>query len=223
VGGVDLPRAQRAVEELLRATGHDPADPTLRGTPERVAAFAAAAWPGGAPMPVLDAAGRMPAPGDGAVALEAIPFRSVCEHHLLPFSGTADVVYRPGGWIVGIGGVVRVVDDVARRLQVQERLVEQVADVLQAGLEPAALLVRLRATHACLWARGIGDAGTTLTTTAARGAWAHDVAEPLALLAGPAPDPVGTAVGGVASRGDPCAAGVGPVQRSPRSSGADRR
>jgi GTP cyclohydrolase IA len=182
MGGVDLPRAQRAVEELLRAMGHDPDDPTLRGTPERVAAFAAEAWAGSAPLPELGS-GLMPAPGDGAVALDGIPFRSVCEHHLLPFSGTADVVYRPGRWIVGIGGVVAVVDGVARRLQVQERLVEQVADVLEEGLRPAALLVRLRATHACLWARGIGDAATALTTTAARGAWAHDATEPLTLLA----------------------------------------
>jgi GTP cyclohydrolase IA len=119
------------------------------------------------------------------VVLDRIPFRSVCEHHLLPFSGTATVVYRPERWIVGLGRIVEVVDLVARRLQVQERLVEQIADVIDAGLEPSATLVLTRATHSCLWARGVGRDDTGFTTTATRGRWAGDAGpgEALALLA----------------------------------------
>jgi GTP cyclohydrolase IA len=185
---VDVTRAERAVVELLTAMGHDPADPALASTPARVAAFAAEAW-AARPLPVLEPSGLMPAVGGDPVVLDGIPFRSVCEHHLLPFSGHATVVYRPGRWIAGLGRIVTAVDGVARRLQVQERLVEQVADVLEAGLRPEALLVRASATHSCLWARGIGREDTVLTTTAARGGWAgpDGTAEPLRLLAGDRP------------------------------------
>jgi GTP cyclohydrolase I len=181
---VDLPRARRAVTELLLALGYDPDSETLRSTPNRVAEFASEAWSGARPLPVLEPGGLMPAPGTDAVVLEAIPFRSVCEHHLLPFSGTATVVYRPGEWIVGLGRIVEAVDAVARRLQVQERLVEQIADVVEAGLRPEAVLVVTRATHSCLWARGVGREDTAFTATAARGRWAgpEGPAEALALL-----------------------------------------
>ncbi|WP_375389581.1 GTP cyclohydrolase I [uncultured Amnibacterium sp.] len=182
---MDLPRARRAARELLIALGYDPDDAALRATPDRVAAFARDAWPGGRPLPVIDPTALMPAFGPDPVVLDAIPFRSVCEHHLLPFSGTATVVYRPGRWVVGLGRVVAAVDGVARRLQVQERLVEQIADVVEAGLEPAALLVVTRATHACLWARGVGGEDTAFTTTATRGGWAAPIGpgEALELLA----------------------------------------
>jgi GTP cyclohydrolase I len=181
---VDLPRARRAVEELLRALGYDPDSDVLRSTPGRVAEFAREAWAGDRPLPVLEPDGLMPAPGTDAVVLDRIPFRSVCEHHLLPFSGTATVVYRPDRWIVGLGRIVEAVDAVARRLQVQERLVEQLADVVDEGLRPSAVLVLTRATHSCLWARGVGREDTEFTATATRGRWAgpEGPGEALALL-----------------------------------------
>ena len=188
VDDVDLPRARRAVEELLRALGHDPESASLRGTPDRVATFALEAW-AMRPLPTMEPSGLMPAVGTDPIVLDGIPFRSMCEHHLLPFSGTATVVYRPDRWIAGLGRIVEAVDGVARRLQVQERLVEQVADVIEAGVRPTALLVRTRATHSCLWARGIGREDTGLTTTATRGRWAGPEGpdEALRLLAGERP------------------------------------
>ena len=181
---VDLPRARRAVAELLVALGYDPDSETLRSTPNRVAEFALEAWSGARPLPVLEPDGLMPAPGTDPVVLDRIPFRSVCEHHLLPFSGTATVVYRPGRSIVGLGRIVEAVDLVARRLQVQERLVEQIADVIEDGLHPEAVLVLTRATHSCLWARGVGREDTGFTATATRGRWAgpEGPGEALALL-----------------------------------------
>ncbi len=183
--GIDLVRAAHAVEELLASAGYDPADPRFDRTASRVAEFVAEAWPGTRPLPVLDPTARIRATGDDSVLLSGIPFRSVCEHHLLPFTGTATIVYLPGDWIVGIGRLVDLVDGVARRLQIQERLVEQIADAVHHGLEARGTLVLTRATHSCLWARGVGNPDTELAATAVRGVY-EDAAwrsEAIALVA----------------------------------------
>jgi GTP cyclohydrolase I len=102
---------------------------------------------------------------DQMVVLSDIPFHSVCEHHMLPFSGFADVGYLPGdsGMVVGVSKLARLVDVYARRLQVQERMTQQVADALQAHLQAHGVGVRVRATHHCMSCRGVRKAGTMAT------------------------------------------------------------
>src|SRR5690606_28155078 len=94
-------------------------------------------------------------PDGELVVLRDIEFRSICEHHLLPFIGTAHIAYAPGERIVGLGRLPRVVDTIASRPQLQERLGEEVADALEAGLEPKGVLVVLDAVHACVTSRGV--------------------------------------------------------------------
>jgi len=120
------------------------------------------------------------------VAARGIPFHSMCEHHFLPFIGTADVVYIPkGGRIVGASKLARAVDVAASRPQLQERLTSQIADALMERLDPFGVLVRLRATHLCMTLRGARKPGSTLVTSALRGIFhteAASRAEGLALI-----------------------------------------
>ncbi|MFJ4654441.1 GTP cyclohydrolase I FolE [Nocardia sp. NPDC088792] len=103
------------------------------------------------------------------VTVRNVPLYSLCEHHLLPFIGTAHVSYIPDGRIVGLSKIARVVDTFARRLQVQERLTIEIADAIEKYLAPAGLLVMLEAEHLCMTVRGVQAPGTTTLTTAARG------------------------------------------------------
>lgn len=113
---------------------------------------------------------------DEFVAVREIPFFSLCEHHVLPFVGTATVAYIPGERIVGLSKLSRVVQMFARRLQVQERMTIQIADWLVEALEPRGVGVRLRAEHLCMSLRGARVLGAVTTTTARRGVIAHDQA-----------------------------------------------
>jgi GTP cyclohydrolase IA len=167
--GVDRPRAERAARELLAALGHDPDAPELRRTPSRYVEFALAAYPADPPAPAIAAGSLLPSTGAPLVVLDAIPFRSVCEHHLLPFTGTATIVYAPADWIVGLGHVSGLVDVASRRLHLQERLTDQIADAFHRDVSPNGTLVVTTATHACMWARGEGDPTTRYTVVAARG------------------------------------------------------
>jgi len=182
---------EAAVRAYLRAVGADPDDERLRRTPARVAAasrelFAglgrdAADAFGSAGMAGTDAV----ATGTGVVAVRRLPFRSLCEHHLLPFAGTADVAYLPGGRLAGLGAFEQALDAVSSRPQVQERVADELADAVQRGLGARAVLVRTVASHACVWARGRRTRGTELVAVAARGAWeaaGPGRAEALALL-----------------------------------------
>ena len=121
------------------------------------------------------------------VALTDIPFHSTCAHHFLPFFGTAHVAYLPGARVVGLSKLARVVDFYARRPQVQERMTEQVADLVQRRLAPAGVMVVVQARHLCMEARGVAKAGAMTTTTAVRGAFTDDRRrqELLGLLARP--------------------------------------
>ena len=103
------------------------------------------------------------------VAVRDIPFESLCEHHLMPFIGKAHVAYVPNGQIVGLSKIARVVETFARRLQVQERLTSQVADLLMAHLEPQGVGVVLEATHTCMTMRGVRKPGSVMVTSAVRG------------------------------------------------------
>ena len=161
--GVDLDRAERAVADLLVALGHDPTSEQLAGTPRRVAASYAELL---TPTPFAPTTFPNDQGYDQLILARAIPFASLCQHHLLPFTGLAHVGYLPGDRILGLSKLARVVELFARRLQLQERLTTQVADWLQAHLAPKGVGVLLEAEHLCMTLRGVQAAGArTITST----------------------------------------------------------
>ena len=174
----DLERAERAVAEYLRAMGLDPASEVLVRTPERVARLGTELFAGVGvdPVPALAGAGVAGAAARGPVAFRDVPFRSTCEHHLLRFAGTVSVVYLPGARIAGLGALVQLVETVAARPQVQERLTDEVADGLEAGLGARGVLVAATAEHDCVAMRGPRIRGATVSTLAARGVYAEEPA-----------------------------------------------
>jgi len=191
---IDTSRIEAAVGELLAAIDEDPARPGLIGTPARVAEAYGEffAGVGADPLaPLADAAEF--APGDEAlgelVVLRDIAFRSMCEHHLLPFHGVAHLAYAPGERLVGLGRLPRVVEIIAARPQLQERLTEQIADALDAGLAPEGVLVVLDAVHGCVTARGPRQTSTSTITVASRGTLSDPVrrTEVMALIRSGAP------------------------------------
>ena len=168
----DRATTEAAVRSLLRGLGQDPGAPELQDTPARVAEFWAERLAG---YGVDLAAELKPLPGDLApvpVILERIPFVSTCEHHLAPFEGHATVGYLPGeGGTVGLSKLVRVVQAYAWRLQVQERMAQQIVDALQAHLRPAAWGVQLVAIHTCMAHRGVKTPGVPVRTALLGGTW----------------------------------------------------
>jgi GTP cyclohydrolase IA len=168
---VDLPAAERAVAALLRALGRDPADPHLAETPRRVAAAYAELLTGRAfeltTFPNDEGYDEM-------VVVTAIPVQSLCEHHLLPFTGVASIGYLPGERLLGLSKLARVLELFARDLQVQERLTQQVADWLQVNLAPRGVGVVIEAEHLCMSLRGVRAAGARTVTSAVHGALRDD-------------------------------------------------
>jgi GTP cyclohydrolase I len=163
---VDLEAAERAVTDLLVALGHDPASDHLVETPRRVArSYAELLTPRDFDFTTF--------PNDEGydelVLARSIPFQSLCQHHLLPFSGVAHVGYLPDGRLLGLSKLARVVELFARDLQVQERLTKQVADWLQEHLSPKGVGVVLEAEHQCMTLRGVRAVGTKAVTSAVHG------------------------------------------------------
>jgi GTP cyclohydrolase I len=180
--GIDSPRIEAAVAELLAAIGEDPARPGLQATPRRVAEAYAEffAGIGEDPQQHLSDAGELDADAGELgelVLLRDIDFRSICEHHLLPFTGVAHVAYVPDRRIVGLGRLPRVVETLSSRPQLQERLGEQIADALQEGLAPRGVLVMLDARHGCVNARGTRQVDSTTVTVATRGTLSEPAAQ----------------------------------------------
>lgn len=185
---MDRARVEAAVRELLAGIGEDPDRPGLERTPQRVADAYAEFFHGldqDATQIARD--GTVPA-GDGErgdlVVVRDILFRSVCEHHLLPFLGTAHLAYAPGERLIGLGTLARVVEALASRPQLQERLGEQVVAAVQDGLEARGVLVVLDAQHQCVTTRGSARRGSTTVTVAASGTLAEAAgrAEAIALI-----------------------------------------
>jgi len=168
---VDLDRAERAVGDLLAALGQNPASEQLLDTPRRVAASYAELL---TPLAFTPTTFPNDEGYDQLVLVRAIPFRSLCQHHLLPFTGVAHVGYLPAGRILGLSKLARVVELFARRLQLQERLTTQVADWLQAQLEPKGVGVVLEAEHQCMTLRGVQAAGARTVTSALHGLLRND-------------------------------------------------
>jgi GTP cyclohydrolase IA len=164
--GVDLARAERAVAELLAALGQDLSVQQLADTPRRVAVSYAELL---TPAPFTLTTFPNDEGYDELVLARAIPFHSLCQHHVLPFTGVAHVGYLPAGRILGLSKLARVVELFARRLQVQERLTAQVADWLQAQLAARGVGVVLEAEHLCMTLRGVHAAGARTVTSALRG------------------------------------------------------
>jgi GTP cyclohydrolase I len=169
--GIDLDRAEQAVADLLAALGQDPSTEELADTPRRVAAAYAELLtaPAFNPTTFPNDEGY-----DELVLVKAIPFRSLCQHHLLPFSGVAHVGYLPGDRILGLSKLARVVEMFAHRLQVQERLTKQVADWLHANLAPKGVGVVMEAEHLCMSLRGVRAVGARTVTSALHGVLRED-------------------------------------------------
>lgn len=186
---IDTARIEAAVFEILAAIGEDPTRSGLVGTPKRIAESYGEFFAGLALDPLEPLAERADFTADAAdigelVLVRDIEFRSICEHHLLPFLGVAHVAYRPNERIVGLGALPRVVETLAARPQLQERLTEEIADALQTGLDPLGVLVVLDATHGCVTARGSRQTHSTTVTIASRGILSHAIerAEIMALI-----------------------------------------
>src|SRR5215218_6176714 len=170
-GAVDVPAAERAVADLLRALGRDPTSAHLSETPRRVVDSFTEMLTG----PQFDLTAFPNDEGYNELVLAtALPVRSLCEHHLLPFSGVAHIGYLPGDRILGLSKLARVLDLLARDLQVQERLTQQVADWLQQNLAPRGVGVVIEAEHLCMSLRGVRAAGSRTITSALHGVLRED-------------------------------------------------
>lgn len=174
---LDKPRVEAAVRELLVAIGEDPDREGLLGTPDRVARACEEIFGGMQEDPSLHLLKQFHEPGnENMVIVRGIPFNSMCEHHLLPFTGKAHVCYLPrDGRITGLSKLARCVTGYAHRPQLQERLTEQIADALELRLEPLGVLVVLEAEHSCMSMRGIRSVGSSTVTSAVRGWFKEDL------------------------------------------------
>jgi GTP cyclohydrolase I len=166
---VDLDRIARAVREILIAVGEDPDREGLLETPARVARMYAEMFSGlhGRPRELLQKC--FTEKYDEVVLVRDISFCSMCEHHLLPFTGKAHIGYVPNGKVVGLSKLARVVEAVSRRPQVQERMTEEIADLLAEELDARGVAVVVEASHSCMTIRGVRKPGSLCVTSALRG------------------------------------------------------
>ena len=203
---VDTARIAAAVSEILAAINEDPSRPGLIDTPRRVAEAYSEFFSGVGVDPaalLAETVAIEPAPVSGRgnadaapsrlgdlVLLRDIDFRSICEHHLLPFTGRCHIAYVPNERLAGLGRLPLVVDTLASRPQLQERLTEEIADVLDATLRPAGILVVMDAVHQCVTARGARQARSSTVTVASRGSLStgREQAVVLGIMTMPAPE-----------------------------------
>ena len=185
---MDEKKIERGVKEILAGIGEDLVNAeVLANTPRRVAAMYAEFFAAAAENPANALGVVYQEAYEEMIVMKDIPFFSICEHHLLPFIGKADLVYVPkDGRIVGASKLARVVDIAAGRPQLQERLTSQIADALVEKLDPHGVLVRIEASHLCMTLRGVRKSGATMVTSAIRGRFYKDEAsraEAFALIA----------------------------------------
>ena len=160
---------------LIANLGEDPRRESLRDTPERYAKAMRFLTSGYESEPEdVVGSGIFSAEGEGVVLVRDVEFHSLCEHHLLPFFGRVHVAYLPGDRIIGLSKIPRLVDLYSRRLQVQERITEQVAEALMKLLKPKGVLVLAEARHLCMAMRGVEKQHSATATRALRGVYAHD-------------------------------------------------
>ncbi len=166
---VDLARIERAVREILFAVGESPDREGLRDTPRRVARMCAELFSGLREDPRIHLKKFFPEKYDEIVLVRNISFNSICEHHLMPFMGQVHIGYIPDGRVVGLSKLARVVESVARRPQVQERMTEQIADLLIQELQVKGVAVVVEAIHTCMTIRGVRKPGSVCVTSAMKG------------------------------------------------------
>jgi GTP cyclohydrolase I len=171
---VDTKKIENAVREILAAVGEDPNREGIRNTPARVARMYAELLGGMREDPKEHLKSLFTENYDEIVLLRDIPFYSICEHHLMPFIGSAHVAYLPKGKVIGVSKLARVIDCFARRLQVQERLTDQISDFLMESLKPLGVAVVLEASHSCMTIRGIKKPGSIMVTSSLRGLFKSD-------------------------------------------------
>ena len=172
---VDAQRIERAVVELLSAIGEDPSRAELLATPSKVAE-AYAEFFKGIGVDASELLGEtFEAEHNEVVILKDIDFVSICEHHLLPFTGRAHVAYLPSDRVVGLGRIARVVDTIASRPQLQENLTAQIADTIETGLNAHGVVVVVEAKHHCVISRGAKQAEANTVSMAARGCYSQPV------------------------------------------------
>ncbi|MCD6328058.1 GTP cyclohydrolase I FolE [bacterium] len=169
---MDKDKIKRGVRLMLEGIGEDPEREGLRGTPDRIARMCEEIYSGISEDPRHYLGKVYETNHDEMVMIKNIPMYSVCEHHMLPFLGKAHVAYIPrDGRVVGLSKLIRVLHALSRRLQVQERLTSQYADMIMEGLNPLGVLVVIEAEHLCMSMRGVSEAGSVATTSAVRGAF----------------------------------------------------
>ncbi len=168
---VDLPRIERAVREILIAVGEDPDREGLLETPARVARMYRELLSGLHEDPRVHLRKFFTEKYDEVVVVRDISFNSLCEHHMLPFMGKAHIGYLPNGKVIGLSKLARLVEVVSKRPQVQERMTETLADMLEQELDVRGVAVVVEATHSCMTMRGIRKPGSLCVTSAMRGSF----------------------------------------------------
>lgn len=167
---MDKNKIEKAVRDILEAIGEDSKRKDLQATPRRVAEMYEEIFSGINQNPQKELEVILEQKHNEVILLKNIPLYSVCEHHLLPFLGKAHIAYIPkGGRVTGLSKLARVVDILSKRLQVQERLTTQIADIIMAKLKPQGCMVVIEAEHMCMSMRGVRKPGTMTVTSAVRG------------------------------------------------------
>jgi GTP cyclohydrolase IA len=173
---MDLDRIRRAVREILLAVGEDPDREGLRETPDRVARMYAEFFQGLGQDPRVHLKKLFTQKYDEMVLIRDIRFVSFCEHHLLPVIGKAHVAYLPNGKVIGLSKIPRALDVLSRRPQMQERLTEELADLLMKELDAKGVAVVIEASHSCMTIRGVNKPDSSFVTSAMRGAFKERLA-----------------------------------------------
>lgn len=171
---IDSSKIENAVRDILEAIGEDVDREGLQQTPARVARMYKELLGGMRECPEIHFKSVFTEDYDEIVLLRDIPFFSMCEHHMLPFIGSAHVAYLPSGKVLGVSKMARIVDCFAKRLQVQERMTAEIADLMMDHLKPLGVAVVLEASHSCMTIRGIKKPGSTMVTSALRGLFRRD-------------------------------------------------
>lgn len=177
-GKMDKEKIKRAVRDILEAIGEDPDREGLKETPDRVARMYEEIFCGIFQDPIEHLKVTFPEEShEEMVIVKDIPFYSCCEHHLVPFFGKAHVVYIPkGGRLTGLSKLARVVETIAKRPQLQERIAKETADIIMEELRPYGVMVVIEAEHMCMTMRGVKKPGSKTVTSAVRGVFAKDIA-----------------------------------------------
>ncbi|MDR0963761.1 MAG: GTP cyclohydrolase I FolE [Clostridium sp.] len=175
-------KTEQAIHDLLLALGEDPEREGLLETPKRIAKLYEEVLSGAAEDPAVHLSKTFAVDAKHMVVEKDIPFYSMCEHHMMPFFGTVHVAYLPNGRVVGLSKLVRTVECFARRLQIQERMTQEIADAIMTHLSPKGVIVMVEAQHLCVSMRGVKKPGSQTVTMATTGEFAAPGCESKFLL-----------------------------------------